>query len=49
MITKSYKENICFIDKNPFFQYLTLHQKDKLAAVALNQKFEKNSDICKEG
>jgi signal-transduction protein with cAMP-binding, CBS, and nucleotidyltransferase domain len=49
MITKSYKENRSFIDNNQFFKYLTPNQKDKLASIALNQKFEKNSDICKEG
>lgn len=28
---------------------MTINQKDKLASIALNQRFEKNSDICKEG
>lgn len=38
-----------FIENNQFFKYLTLNQKDKLASIAINQKFQKNSDICKEG
>lgn len=49
MITKNYKENRDFIEKNQFFKELTNQQKDKLASVALNQRFERNSDICKEG
>lgn len=49
MITKNYKENRSFIEKNEFFKYLTNSQKDKLAYVALNQRFDKNSEICKEG
>jgi CRP-like cAMP-binding protein len=49
MITKSYKENMSFIEDNLFFKYLTANQKDKLASIAINQKFEKNSDICKQG
>jgi hypothetical protein len=56
MITKNYKENREFIEKNQFFstfyfniEYLTTSQKDKLASIAINQKFEKNSEICKEG
>ena len=56
MITKNYKENRDFIEKNQFFsniwsysEELTNQQKDKLASVALNQRFERNSDICKEG
>ena len=28
---------------------MTSCQKDKLASIALNQRFEKGSDICKEG
>jgi len=28
---------------------LTQNQKDKLASIAINQKFEKNKEICKEG
>jgi hypothetical protein len=28
---------------------LTSTQKDKLASVAINQRFDKNSEICKEG
>lgn len=43
MITKNYKENRSFIDKNDFFKYLTSEQKDKLASIALNQKFDKGS------
>jgi len=39
MITKSYKENMSFIENNQFFKYLTLNQKDKLASIAINQKF----------
>lgn len=56
MITKSYKENRSFIENNSFFsttffyvEYLTTNQKDKLASIALNQKFDKGSEICKEG
>jgi CRP-like cAMP-binding protein len=49
MITKNYKENMSFIEDNQFFKYLTPNQKDKLASIAINQKFEKNSDICKQG
>ena len=56
MITKGYKENRAFIAKNPFFrislpilEYLTENQKDKLASIAINQRFEKNKDLCKEG
>lgn len=49
MITKNYKENRLFIEKNPFFKYLTSGQKDKLASVAISQKFQKNKEICKEG
>lgn len=50
MITKNYKENRSFIDKNDFFsktniyiEYLTSEQKDKLASIALTQKFDKGS------
>jgi len=43
MITKNYKENRNFIEKNQFFKYLTPLQKDKLASIALNQRFDKNS------
>jgi len=50
MITKNYKENRSFIEKNQFFsncyfylEYLTENQKDKLASIALNQRFDKNS------
>lgn len=49
MITKSFKENRAFIEKNPFFQYLTTAQKDKLTSIAINQRFDKNKEICKEG
>ena len=49
MITKNYKENRTFIENNQFFKYLTPNQKDKLASIALNQRFDRNSDICKEG
>lgn len=49
MITKNYKENRVFIEKNQFFKYLTEKQKDKLASIALNQRFEKGHQICKEG
>ena len=49
MITKNYKENRSFIENNQFFKYLTPSQKDKLASIALNQRFDRNSDICKEG
>jgi CRP-like cAMP-binding protein len=28
---------------------LTPSQKDKLASIALNQRFDRNSEICKEG
>lgn len=56
MITKNFQENRSFIEKNPFFsklfltlEYLTSIQKDKLASIAINQRFEKGSQICKEG
>jgi CRP-like cAMP-binding protein len=30
-------------------EYLTSSQKDRLASVAISQRFEKGKDICKEG
>jgi CRP-like cAMP-binding protein len=32
-----------------YVEYLTSCQKDKLASIALCQKYQKNKEICKEG
>lgn len=39
IIEKNFTENRNFIDKNSFYTYLTDIQKDKLASIAISQRF----------
>lgn len=47
LIEKNYHETRRFIEETPFFAYLTTSQKDKIASIAISQRFSKGQTICK--
>ncbi|EGR27103.1 hypothetical protein IMG5_201250 [Ichthyophthirius multifiliis] len=48
MINKQYDENRNFVEKHQFFQNLTVNQKDSVAAVLMNQHYQKGEFIVHE-
>ncbi|KRX08335.1 Protein kinase-like domain [Pseudocohnilembus persalinus] len=48
MSEKEFKENLQFIENVQYFQNLTRQQKDNIASVLIEQKFNKNQDIINE-
>lgn len=49
LIEKNYHYTRKFIEETQFFAYLTNSQKDKLASIAIIQRFSPKQVICKEG
>lgn len=49
LIEKNFNETKKFIEETPFFTYLTVSQKQKLASIAITQRFNKGHTICKQG
>ncbi|KAL4509200.1 hypothetical protein ABPG72_018131 [Tetrahymena utriculariae] len=48
MITKEYEQNRKFIENHKFFQNLTVEQKNSVAGVLIDQKFQKDQIIVSE-
>lgn len=49
LIERNYHETRNFIEESPSFYSLVSSQKDKVASIAIIQKFNKGQIICKEG